>query len=249
MAFVQAQGLATWYEKVGHGPTLVLLHGWANSWEAWLPLIPFLCDHYTLILPDLPGCGKTAVPSEGWTTKQHADWFTEFLQCIEKKPIGYIGHSYGGKILLEYCSRVSVKEKLVLIDASGIPNRLSPKAQLLSLLAQITPGVLKNTLSGGMRKKIYHTIGVDTDDAGANVFQHQTLRLILPEDYTQRAKTISNKTLLIWGSQDTATPLWQASVLEKHIPQSELVVFHTGHFPHQEQPKEVSEKIIKFLKE
>lgn len=54
------------YVKGGHGPTLVLIHGYPQNWYEWRPLLPELAKHYTVIAPDLRGAGKSDAPAGGY---------------------------------------------------------------------------------------------------------------------------------------------------------------------------------------
>ncbi len=251
MAFLQASGLQTYYEQVGKGPSLILLHGWANTWEAWLPIIPLLSDHFTLLIPDLPSCGKTETPKSGWSTKDHARWLEAFITNskfqIPNSKFFIAGHSFGGKILLEYCAGnyQPQSQKLILIDASGIPNILNYKQKIVQELAFFIPDFFKNKLPTAIKSKIYNA--VDSDYAYANDFQKQTLRIILKEDYTSKLAAIAQPTLLLWGKDDSATPLWQAESMHGLIPLNQLHTFAAGHFPHHQFPKKVSEDICRFL--
>jgi pimeloyl-ACP methyl ester carboxylesterase len=249
MPNIQAAGVATNYEQIGSGPVVLLLHGWANAWEAWLPIIPYLSDHYTLIMPDLPGCGRTDTPTGGWSTPRHAQWLDAFIRGLDQKPEGIIGHSYGGKILLEYCSGqyTHTPKKLVLIDSSGIPNILSSKQKALRLVAQYTPQTIKDKMKGALRSKIYASFGADSDYVWANHFQKQTLRIILKEDYTDKLASIANPTLILWGKDDASTPLWQGETMHNLIPLNQFKTYDADHFPHQRYPKEVSEELCRFL--
>lgn len=62
MPRLTAASVDTYYQKIGHGSTIVLLHGWRNSWQSWAPLIPELAKKYQLLIPDLPGFGKSSDP-------------------------------------------------------------------------------------------------------------------------------------------------------------------------------------------
>jgi pimeloyl-ACP methyl ester carboxylesterase len=250
MPMIQVSGLATNYEQVGSGPVLLLLHGWANSWEAWLPIVPVLSDHYTLLMPDLPGCGKTQTPKEGWSTAQHARWLQQFIETMNTVPQTIIGHSFGGKILLEYTSGnySPQPKKIILIDASGIPNILTPKQKLLQGIARLTPSIIKQQIGAKLRGKVYQSFGADSDYLYANAFQKETLQIILEEDYTERLARIGQPTLILWGIQDLSAPHWQGESMHTLIPLNQFVSYEAGHFPHQEHPQEVAKEILQFLK-
>ncbi|HSW89903.1 MAG TPA: alpha/beta hydrolase [Patescibacteria group bacterium] len=252
MSETQANGISTSFQKVGSGPTLVLLHGWANTWESWLPIVPMLSDHYELIMPDLPGCGKTQTPPTGWTTKESAVWFEDFLShAVDRtKPLLLAGHSYGGKILIYHQTHKTrfVAQKIILIDSSGIPNKLNDRQQILQLFGLLTPKFLKRTLPR-VREQLYKTLGSDSDYIHATHFQASTLKLILKEDFTQDLANIQAPTLLIWGKDDPATPLWQGEAMHNLIPLNDFHVLPGRHFPHHEYSEKVAKLILEFLQQ
>ena len=60
-----ADGLSVQYLTAGSGPAIVLLHGYAETSRMWRPLIPRLAATHTVIAPDLPGIGGSAIPADG----------------------------------------------------------------------------------------------------------------------------------------------------------------------------------------
>ena len=52
------------WRQWGAGPPLVLLHGGHGSWLHWIRNIPALADHFTVVAPDMPGLGDSALPIE-----------------------------------------------------------------------------------------------------------------------------------------------------------------------------------------
>src|SRR4051794_28971035 len=54
------------YVRGGHGPTLVLVHGFPQTWYEWRGLLPELAEHYTVIAPDLRGAGRSDAPAGGY---------------------------------------------------------------------------------------------------------------------------------------------------------------------------------------
>ena len=58
-------GLKLQYLTAGHGPAIVLLHGYAETSRMWRPLIPRLAERFRVIAPDLPGIGGSDIPADG----------------------------------------------------------------------------------------------------------------------------------------------------------------------------------------
>jgi alpha/beta hydrolase fold len=71
-------GVNLHYMTADHGPTVILLHGYAETSRMWKPIIPLLAQKFTVIAPDLPGIGDSSIPSDvefSMTAKTH-DRFT-----------------------------------------------------------------------------------------------------------------------------------------------------------------------------
>lgn len=253
MPIIQAGKLNTYYQQIGKGPVLVLLHGWANTWEAWSPLIPALSERYTLIIPDLPSFGRSETPmGGGWSTQDYAEWLSVFLQAtIGSKSFVLVGHSYGGKIGVYYTSRhmQPTPKQLVLIGSSGIMNTLTPSKKIVSNLTKAAPRFLKNLLPHTFVRWFYEKIVGETDYVHANTFQKLVLRKILVEDFTDDMKNINLPTLIIWGDNDTSSPTERAEVFHRQINDSTLkMVANTGHFPHHEQPQQILAALKEFIR-
>src|SRR6202047_291433 len=56
----------------GHGPAVVLLHGFAETSRMWTPILAVLGEKFTVIAPDLPGIGDSAIPATGLDMKTAA---------------------------------------------------------------------------------------------------------------------------------------------------------------------------------
>src|SRR5438132_963204 len=52
------------YLTAGHGPAVILLHGFAETARMWRPIIPLLAEKFTVIAPDLPGIGDSSIPAD-----------------------------------------------------------------------------------------------------------------------------------------------------------------------------------------
>lgn len=251
MNTIQVNGINTSYEVVGSGPALLLLHGWDNTWEAWLPLVPLLSDHFTLVMPDLPGCGKSQDPSSGWSTQEYSVWLSTFVQTASEcqNLVAAVGHSYGGKMLLWNMSQAGgiPVRALVLIDASGIPVPFSLSQRIFSTAVSLIPSKVRHSIAPAVRAKFYHLLGIESDYVAASHFGRATLQKILREDLTERLSKIQVKTLLVWGKHDTATPMWQGDSMHMLIPLNKLIAFDSEHFPHHTFATQVANEIIQFL--
>ena len=63
--FGNVDGLKIHYLTAGHGPAVILLHGYTQTSRMWRPLIPKLADKFSVVAPDLPGIGDSDIPQDG----------------------------------------------------------------------------------------------------------------------------------------------------------------------------------------
>jgi pimeloyl-ACP methyl ester carboxylesterase len=68
----EVDGTQLHYLTAGHGPTVILLHGYTQTSRRWRPIMPLLADEFSVIAPDLPGIGDSAIPAEGLDMKTAA---------------------------------------------------------------------------------------------------------------------------------------------------------------------------------
>jgi pimeloyl-ACP methyl ester carboxylesterase len=111
-------GLNIQYLLAGRGPTIVLLHGYAETSRMWRPLIPRLADKFTVIAPDLPGIGGSAVPADGIDMARAAVRMHALVQQLGLGKAAVVGHDIGLMVAYAYAAQFpSDVEKLVLMDA------------------------------------------------------------------------------------------------------------------------------------
>jgi alpha-beta hydrolase superfamily lysophospholipase len=61
----EVDGVELHYLTAGHGPAVILLHGYTQTSRMWRPVIPLLAEKFTVIAPDLPGIGDSDIPAGG----------------------------------------------------------------------------------------------------------------------------------------------------------------------------------------
>jgi len=107
------------YVRGGRGPTLVLIHGYPQTWYEWRGILPELAGHYTVIAPDLRGAGRSDAPAAGYDKKtMAADIHGLLTQLGLNRDIRLVGHDIGTMVAYSYAAahRGDVK-KLVLSEA------------------------------------------------------------------------------------------------------------------------------------
>ena len=106
------------YLSAGHGPAVILLHGYTQTSRMWRPIIPRLAEKFTVIAPDLPGIGDSDIPTSGLDMKSAATRVHELAKSLGIEKARVVGHDIGLMVAYAYAAQFpSEVEKLVLMDA------------------------------------------------------------------------------------------------------------------------------------
>ncbi len=111
-------GVKLHYTMAGHGPAVILLHGYAETSRMWNPILPVLAERFTVIAPDLPGIGDSAIPRDGLDMKTAAIRIHELVRSLGFPKARVVGHDIGLMVAYAYTAQFpSEVEKLVVMDA------------------------------------------------------------------------------------------------------------------------------------
>ncbi len=106
------------YLTAGDGEVVLLIHGYAQSAHMWKRAIPQLADRFTVIAPDLPGFGDSAIPAEGADIKRAAMRIHALAQKLGVSRVRVVGHDIGLMVAYAYAAMYPNEvEKLVMMDA------------------------------------------------------------------------------------------------------------------------------------
>lgn len=239
----------------GDGQCIVLLHGWGAYAEVYRSIINVLKLHFRVIAPDFPGFGKTNAPSFAYNTANYGDFVLCLLENLGIKKASFIGHSHGGRTILELASRSDLPigiDKIVLIDSAGLPVKKSAKVRAktftyktLKKLA-LTKVALKICPDG--IEKLRAKFG-SADYAASSPLLRESMVKVISEDFTGNLQDIKAPTLLIWGDNDKDTPIENAKIMESRIPNCGLVTIKdAGHFSFVSDMSLVSRVLASFFK-
>ena len=111
-------GLKLHYLMAGHGPAVVLLHGYAETSRMWRPLMRTLATRFTVIAPDLPGIGDSGIPSDGLDMAHAARRMRALVSGLGVTRAAVVGHDIGLMVAYAYAAQFPEDvDKLVLMDA------------------------------------------------------------------------------------------------------------------------------------
>src|SRR5258708_483371 len=112
------QGLKLHYLTSGHGAPLLLLHGYAETSLMWRPLMPALAERFTVIAPDLPGIGESAIPADGLDMKTSAVRIHALMSSLGFQKAEVVGHDIGLMVAYAYAAMYPPEvAKLLVTDA------------------------------------------------------------------------------------------------------------------------------------
>jgi len=114
----QVAGMKIHYLTAGEGPAVILLHGYTQTSRMWTPIIPLLAEKFTVIAPDLPGIGDSAIPADGLDMKTAAIRIHALARSLGVAKARVVGHDIGLMVAYAYAAQFPDEtEKLVLMDA------------------------------------------------------------------------------------------------------------------------------------
>jgi pimeloyl-ACP methyl ester carboxylesterase len=112
------EGVKLHYLTAGHGPAVILLHGYTQTSRMWKPLIPLLAEQFTVIAPDLPGIGDSEIPADGLDMKTAAIRIHTLAKSLGIGKARVVGHDIGLMVAYAYAAQFPAEtEKLVVMDA------------------------------------------------------------------------------------------------------------------------------------
>lgn len=244
------------YEQKGSGELVVLLHGWGSNIKLFANLIELLSQKYTVVAMDMPGFGESQEPPAAWCVDDYVDFVIDFLKDYPQfKKITFLGHSFGGRVIIKLNSRENLPfeiEKVILVDSAGILPKKSGKKSFRTYYYKFGKAIL----SMGIVKKIFpdalenfrKKMG-SADYAAASPLMRQVLVKVVNEDLEPLLPNIKCPTLLVWGVNDTATPLSDGEKMEQLIPDAGLVKLpNSGHYSFLEQQFTFNRVMCSFMK-
>lgn len=220
---------------------LYIIHGWTYTVEPWKKTIAALQEyHINVEMLHVPGL--TTDSRKVWTITDYVKWADSHLP---DNAIA-LGHSNGGRILLNLCSEKPEKLKhLILLDAAGVYER-SKKRDTLRKLSRLAAPLKKIP---GLRQTV-HKITRASDYARAPENMKQTLSNMLDSDKNLHLEQVTTPTTILWGEADTITPPHQAEIMHEKLPASTLKFYQNwSHAPYIDDPAGLARALAVALKD
>ncbi len=239
---VDAGGVRTYYEMIGEGEPVLLLHGGLCTIETWGPQIPALAEKYRLIMPERRGHGRTRDLPGPITYEIMVDDTIAFMDALRLESAHLIGWSDGAMIaLMVAMKRPGLVRKLGYISQPLNPDGTRPK--YVAMMAQMTPAHLPPFLEAG-----YAAVSPDGPAHYAVVAEKMVAAWRADRGIPlENIRGVQTPTLVLVGDDDIGT-VEGAAAMQAAMPSAQLAVIPgASHALAMEKPEVVNRLLLDFL--
>ena len=250
------------YLEAGRGVPLILLHGTGGEGARWMPNILGLASDFRVIALDQIGFGQSDKPLTAYHSGVFAGFLAGFMKAVGVPKATIVGQSMGAGVALDLAVHYpQLVDRLVLVNGGGYRSASDPPPpppnwhdrQLMNA------GTLEE--SREFLSRFYYDQSFVTEK-----LVEDNLILRLRSAYTIESmqtasarglggvtegevRAIKVPTLLVWGMNDTLSPLANADKLHAAIKNSRKVLIDkAGHYPFLEHPEKFNEIVLEFLR-
>ncbi len=252
---IEVNGIDVNYRTQGEGLPLVLLHGWGADIRCFDRIFRDFSPEYEVIAFDLPGFGLSGDPAGGWGVGDYAEFVKAFLSALGVDRMLLLGHSFGGRISIklatdpEFSPRIG---KLVLTGSAGLKRKRSFFGKVRGAIRRGLRGILKASGMSKIFPALYDKLGrrfASRDYLAATPLLRECLKKVVAEDLAPLLPKVQAPTLLIWGRNDTETPVQDGYTMRNLIPGARLEVLDdAGHFAFLNKPEKFGTLLKEFLR-
>lgn len=219
-----------------------MLHGYGSKKESFYYQINFLSQNYRVTAVDFPAFGASEAPDGAWSVGDYADWLEKFIKISGLEKPHILAHSFGARVAIKLLSqRPELCGSLIITGGAGIVKPRSPqyirRVKRYRIAKKFFPRFAEKHFGSEEYKNL-------------SPVMKESYKKIVNEDLKEFAKKIPNKTLLVYGKDDTVTPVnEEGEIFSELIENSRLVTIDGGHFAFSEYPQNFNAIISQFLSE
>ncbi len=260
---IQVQGKKIVYQVTGNGKPVLLIHGFGEKADVWNNHVEFLKDKFQLIIPDLPGSGRSEMIDD-----MSMEGMAEVIKIIletenppsEGREACIIGHSMGGYITLAFVEKYpELVSAFGLFHSSAFADSEEKKATrrkgiefinqhgAFEFLKTATPNLFSPNTKETNPKLIDGQIaGLDNFSPIALVSYYNAM--MMRPDRTEVLRNTTVPVLFIMGKYDVAVPV-EDGLKQCHLPENSYIhiLQESGHMGMLEEPGKSNQILEKFL--
>ena len=264
--FIDLDGHSTHYIEMGTGEPVILIHGFLYDTFTWHNNMNALAKHFKLFAIALWGFGYSTREPLDYGYPLYAEQLLMFMDALNIEKASLVGHSMGGGTAIYFAVHHPDRvDKLVLVDAAGMPNPLPLLGRLtnLPLVGELMYGMRGNFMRRmALKTNWIHDESFITDSYFENATRFHKVKgstkVMLTILRKQFFHTLPDKvralgelnipTLIVWGRHDTAIPLARGHEMHALLRGSRLEVLdNVGHCPHDETFARFNQTAVEFL--
>lgn len=242
------------YIKKGTGKSVLILPGWNTTIDTYMSLINSISTYANVYCLDMPGCGNSQELSTSWNLDDYVNFVINFIKSQNIKELDLIGHSNGGRIIIKLMNKQNLDfkvSKIILIGSAGIVHKKTLSQKFKIKTYKFCKKILEfkpiKIIFPNLLLKLKNSFGSE-DYRNASPVMRQTLVQLINEDLQEFLPNLNVPTLLIWGANDTATPISDGEIMEKLIPNAGLIkIENCSHYVFLERAAYVNKIISTFL--
>jgi pimeloyl-ACP methyl ester carboxylesterase len=267
---VELPGASINYVEMGEGTPIVFLHGISGSWQNWLENLPHFARTHRAIALDLPGFGRSPMPSWPIDVPAYGRLLHDFCEKVGVGPgATLVGNSLGGFVGAEAVTAQPGRfERLAMVSPAGLINTWNPEERAVVMTfawRTLSPhfAIRSRTIIGRprMRRIVFGRFVRYPELLSPELLWEQianglercegfgdALRAAIRHDIRERLAGIGIPTMVLWGFDDQVIPVQAALSYHRRIPGSRLEIFErTGHVPQLERPVRFNAILEDFL--
>ena len=266
--FVTAGGLDWHVQRMGSGPELLLLHGTGASCHSWQGMMPLLAEHFSLIVPDLPGHAFTVGRLRGGPSLANMTRaIGALLAELGATPAAIAGHSAGVAIALDHARQTDPALPVIgfapaITPFPGLAAKLFPAMAKLLFVNPLVPRIFaaSTRFPGEAKRFVFRSTGSHTGAVELACYEallgnarhcEGALDMMANwnlEAFAESLPDIANPLLLVHGRKDKAVPVGSVEGAAARMPDARLeLVPDLGHLLHEEAPEMAAERVLGFL--
>ena len=241
----------------GKGSPLLVLPGVDDGFD-WLPFHDDLAKQFRVLLPCLPGCGRSQIPTWMDSVDDLAYFMLDLVEEMNLAPVNLLGTGFGGWVVAEMAVRCQERLcRLILADAFGIKisePTVRDIADIFVLTHEELAQLAWHNPSAAKDMKIPGTPGLSQEDLLEALRRRQTLHMIGWKPFMHNPKLLRRlgrikvPTLLLWGESDRIVTTEYGRAYHQAIPGSQFkTIPNAGHYPYRERPEEFAGLVTEFL--
>ena len=221
------------YVLSGKGQLIVLIHGWGQSINMWSDLIDQLSTKHTVFALDLPGFGKSDVPSKEFAIEDYSNKINMLLKELNfGTNYTVIAHSFGARIGIDLRNKFKIK-KLILIGSYPLSMRF--QSMILKICFSLFPLPFQYFSMHTFHPKTYSNTSKYSFERAR--FLLKTFYLTHQNNYELLDIDGNKDVIIIHGERDFLASPTKIKKYAKKFDIKINMIRNAGHFPHIQNPQ------------